>query len=85
MWTAGPDGAPDFWNRWGDDYTGAGPDRPLGWNDLIHPDDLHQARTEWAVAILTGGELVTSARGACAAPMAWSSSGSVRRVTSTTW
>lgn len=58
MWSAPPDGWPDFYNeRWWE-YTGLLPGQfPLGvwaWPSVLHPDDLEQVRHIWSEAVHAG-------------------------------
>jgi PAS domain S-box-containing protein len=42
VWTAGSDGAVDYFNRWWYEYTGMTPEASLslGWRSAVHPDDV---------------------------------------------
>ncbi len=49
MWTAGPDGADDYFNRRWFDYTGLTLEqsRGTGWTAVVHPDDLAPCLENW--------------------------------------
>lgn len=52
MWTAGPDGADDYFNRRWFDYTGLTfeQSRGTGWTVAVHPDDLGPFLEKWEKA-----------------------------------
>ncbi len=53
VWTAGPDGAVDYFNlRWSE-ATGLPPERSTGWGwlDVVHPDDREASRAAWEEAL----------------------------------
>jgi PAS domain S-box-containing protein len=52
MWTAGPDGADDYFNRRWFDYTGLTfeQSRGMGWTVVVHPDDLAPCLEKWGNA-----------------------------------
>jgi PAS domain S-box-containing protein len=55
-WTAGPDGAPDYFNlRWYE-YTGTTPEQSLGerWVTVLHPEDQEGAAERWRESVQTG-------------------------------
>ena len=64
IWSAGPDGKPDFFNARWQEVTGVSP--PLrgertaeeiaqfDWTCLIHPDDFTRVREEWLAAVRSG-------------------------------
>ncbi|MFP5392614.1 MAG: PAS domain S-box protein, partial [Gammaproteobacteria bacterium] len=56
VWTAGPDGTPDWCNDRVYEYTGMTPDQfdVAGWRDTAHPDDLAAADRRWEVSLRTG-------------------------------
>src|SRR5262249_14022036 len=58
VWSARPDGYPDFYNRRFLDYLGLTPDEMGGWTwtETLHPDDADGARRAWERASTTGGE-----------------------------
>ena len=58
VWSARPDGYPDFYNRRFLDYLGLTPDEMGGWTwaEMLHPDDADGARRAWERAASTGGE-----------------------------
>ena len=55
VWVAAPDGATEYFNRIGSDYTGQPAEANYRWNwvDLVHPDDVDRARAGWAEAVRT--------------------------------
>jgi diguanylate cyclase (GGDEF)-like protein/PAS domain S-box-containing protein len=56
IWTAGPDGEDDFFNRKCFDYTGLTLEqmRGTGWKVLVHPDDVEGCLLKWQNALRTG-------------------------------
>jgi diguanylate cyclase (GGDEF)-like protein/PAS domain S-box-containing protein len=56
IWTADPDGMDDFFNQKCFDYTGLPLDqlKGLGWQKIIHPDDLDGCASRWKDALHTG-------------------------------
>jgi len=56
VWTAGPDGAVDFCNRFWIEYAGLSREDSLdgGWVKALHPDDLERARQWWDAAVSGG-------------------------------
>jgi PAS domain S-box-containing protein len=56
-WTAGVDGALDWFNDRVYDYAGLEHDDLKGdrWGSMVHPDDLPQATADWAEAVASGG------------------------------
>jgi diguanylate cyclase (GGDEF)-like protein/PAS domain S-box-containing protein len=56
IWTAGPDGEDDFFNRKCFDYTGLTLDqmRGTGWKIVVHPDDVDDCLLKWQNALRTG-------------------------------
>jgi PAS domain S-box-containing protein len=56
VWTAAPDGSPEYHNRQATEYTGRPADVHDGWDwlGLIHPDDAQRVQREWAHAVSTG-------------------------------
>lgn len=59
IWTAGPDGALDWFNDRVYAYAGSEPgmlDGPSAWGDLVHPEDLPDAANAWA-SCLAGSEV----------------------------
>ncbi len=53
VWSAGPDGRADYFNRRWHEYTGlseAGT-REARWDDLIHPEDVARAQARWEQAL----------------------------------
>ncbi|MGQ9371360.1 response regulator [Azospirillum sp. ST 5-10] len=56
VWTAGPDGRPDYQSRQWHDYSGTPPGSTLGdrWVAHLHPDDVDAAQRAWDTAVATG-------------------------------
>lgn len=56
MWTAGSDGAHDFFNKRWHDYTGLTVQQSSGqgWNSALHPDDLAESETRWEQSLRSG-------------------------------
>ncbi len=52
VWTASPDGATNYFNRRGTDYTGCPREANYGWDwlTLVYPDDAERAGQAWAHA-----------------------------------
>jgi PAS domain S-box-containing protein len=59
VWSASPDGAIEFLNQRGLDYTGFSLQQIKGWNwkdtNILHPDDIQSLFETWS-AIVTSGE-----------------------------
>src|SRR5262249_60132709 len=57
VFTAGPDGAVQYFNHRWHDYTGQSVDAALGWGWMaaIHPDDSVAREEPWRQALATGG------------------------------
>jgi PAS domain S-box-containing protein len=57
VWTAGPDGALDYYNQRWFDYTGLTLEQTKGWGwkPVLHPDDLNRCLDRWTEAVRTGG------------------------------
>jgi PAS domain S-box-containing protein len=55
VWLAGPDGATDYFNELGTEYTGLPRQANYGWGwvELVHPDDAERARLGWEQATRT--------------------------------
>jgi PAS domain S-box-containing protein len=55
VWVAGPDGATEYFNTQGVDYTGLPREAIYEWSwaDLVHPDDVERTRAQWQDAVLT--------------------------------
>jgi len=55
VWVAAPDGATEYFNRLGTEYTGLSADANYGWDwvALVHPDDVAGARRAWEHATAT--------------------------------
>lgn len=56
VWSARPDGIPDYFNRRWYDYTGQTPEQSAGaeWADVLHPDDVSRSITRWEEAFQSG-------------------------------
>ncbi len=56
VWTAGPDGATDYYNARTTEYTGltSAQLQGWGWRSSIHPDDLPRCLEVWTRSIATG-------------------------------
>ena len=56
VWTAGPDGATDYYNARTTEYTGLTAEQlqGWGWRSTIHPDDLPRCLELWSRSIATG-------------------------------
>ncbi len=59
VWTAGPDGGVDYFNKRWYAYTGTTPDGSLnqGWRLLIHPDDRERVEKLWKGRLRVGEHL----------------------------
>ena len=70
VWTAGPDGATDYYNARTTEYTGLTPEQlqGWGWRSTIHPEDLPRCLELWTRSIATGEPYEIEFR--CAAPTA---------------
>jgi PAS domain S-box-containing protein len=58
VWSAGPDGGVDYYNRRWFDYTAMSLAETVGWGwqVVLHPDDLSRCLELWNRAVMTGGE-----------------------------
>jgi PAS domain S-box-containing protein len=56
VWSATADGKIDWFNEHAYAYSGLGFEqlRGTGWTAIVHPDDLAQATTRWAIAVASG-------------------------------
>jgi PAS domain S-box-containing protein len=56
VWTAGPDGAVDYFNSRAAEYAGLvqSPGDGLGWARVLHPDDIQRCQEAWRDAISSG-------------------------------
>ncbi len=58
VWSTTPDGAIEFLNRRGLDYTGFSLDQIRGWNwkdtDILHPDDIQRLYETWRALMASG-------------------------------
>lgn len=64
VWTATPDGNLDYYNRRWYDYTGMTLEqtRDLGWQPVLHPDDLQNCIDRWRLACATGAPFEAECR-----------------------
>ncbi|GAB1310882.1 hypothetical protein MFIFM68171_01092 [Madurella fahalii] len=64
VWTAGPDGAHDFFNSRWHSYTGLSEQESLGWGwkNAFHPDDIPEAERRWKHSLATGEPYSTEYR-----------------------
>jgi PAS domain S-box-containing protein len=55
VWLSGPDGATDYFNELGTEYTGLPRQANYGWGwvELVHPEDAERARLGWEHATRT--------------------------------
>lgn len=58
VWTTAPDGYHDFYNRRWYEYTGLTYEQTkgVGWNAVLHPDDLQRTQEVWAKSLQTGAD-----------------------------
>ncbi|HEX8435321.1 PAS domain-containing sensor histidine kinase [Archangium sp.] len=56
VWTAGPDGLHDYFNRRWYEYTGLSPEETQGegWQRAFHPEDMPETLRRWAHSLATG-------------------------------
>jgi PAS domain S-box-containing protein len=56
VWVAAPDGATEYFNTQGTDYTGVSRQENFGWRwvGLVHPDDAERAEHGWQEAVSAG-------------------------------
>ena len=56
VWTAGPDGRVDYYNRRAAQYDGLtqGPDGDWTWRPVLHPDDVERTVAAWQAAVVGG-------------------------------
>jgi PAS domain S-box-containing protein len=56
VWTAGPDGGREYFNRRWSDYTGMPPGQAQGWGWVtsVHPDDVKRCLNRWNLSVATG-------------------------------
>jgi PAS domain S-box-containing protein len=56
LWTATPDGDIDYASPWMSEYTGLPTEILYGsaWHDVVHPEDLAEARGRWSRSLATG-------------------------------
>jgi len=66
LWGASPDGAVEFLNQRGLDYTGLTLEQIRGWNwrisSILHPDDLQTVFDQWRAVVASGREGEIQAR-----------------------
>jgi PAS domain S-box-containing protein len=64
VWTAPPDGLPDFFNTRWYSYTGLTPEECLGkeWQMPVHPDDKPEVLARWERSLATGDPYVMEYR-----------------------
>jgi PAS domain S-box-containing protein len=67
VWIADATGFAECLNRWGADHLGVTPEAFHGWNwlQLVHPDDVEQARSGWEAALSNGTVYVNEYRLRC--------------------
>lgn len=55
-WTAGPDGAADFFNSYWVAFSGLSSEESVaqGWSQVLHPDDRERVLNEWQAAVDSG-------------------------------
>ncbi|SEK28297.1 PAS domain S-box-containing protein [Stigmatella aurantiaca] len=56
IWTARPDGRPDYYNRRWYEYSGWGPAQSLeaDWSGVLHPEDLPGCLAQWNASVQSG-------------------------------
>ena len=56
LWTAGPDGAVEWYNARWFEYTGQSPDEAIGWgwDAVSHPDDTARVVAGWTASVRSG-------------------------------
>jgi PAS domain S-box-containing protein len=63
VWTAGPDGVVDYFNRRWFEYTGLSVEESAGsWQKAVHPEDMDRCRAAWEKASRAGGEFRAEVR-----------------------
>lgn len=64
VWTATPDGLPDFFNTRWYTYTGLTPEESIGsrWRAPFHPDDMPDTNRRWQRSVATGSPYMTEYR-----------------------
>ena len=64
VWTAPPNGQPDWFSQRWYDYTGSAEDASVGdgWIDWIHPDDMPETAKAWSHALASGDEYIIEYR-----------------------
>ncbi|MET3918447.1 PAS domain S-box-containing protein [Variovorax sp. OAS795] len=55
-WTAGPDGAADFFNSYWVAFSGLSSEESVaqGWSQVLHPEDRERVLSDWQAAVETG-------------------------------
>jgi PAS domain S-box-containing protein len=76
VWTARPDGIFDYYNQRWFDFTGLAPkpsDDVVGWNGVLHPDDVSPSESCWNRSVRTGEmfEIEYRFRRACDGTYRW--------------
>jgi PAS domain S-box-containing protein len=54
VWTAGPDGTPDYFNRRWYEYTGFAEGANEDWHTVLHPQDMKPALASWETSVKSG-------------------------------
>lgn len=54
VWTASPDGRPDYCNERWYEFSGCARDTVMDWESLLHPDDLAPFRDAWRESVQSG-------------------------------
>jgi len=62
VWTASPEGTPEYFNQRWLDYVGAARFSQLPWLERVHPDDEAAARTAWKASLASGKVLALELR-----------------------
>jgi PAS domain S-box-containing protein len=64
VWSAMPDGSPEFLNRRWLEYTGLSPEEGLDWGEKIaaHPEDRAKLLNDWKKSFTSGNPIETEAR-----------------------
>jgi PAS domain S-box-containing protein len=62
VWTAGPDGQPDYHNARWYDFSGNDPDSDAVWHSILHPEDAEQVHRDWKTSVEHGHPFQIEAR-----------------------
>jgi PAS domain S-box-containing protein len=62
VWTAAPDGKPEYFNQRWLDYVGAARFSQQPWQERVHPDDEAAARAAWKASLASGKVLALELR-----------------------